>query len=338
MAKYTSIGGQALIEGIMMKNPQKKTALAVRKPDKTIDISFIEDKSIKEKFPILRLPVIRGVVTYIETMIQGYKAMMKSADISGFTDLEEENDKPKDPKKESAITAVIMTAGSILGIALALVLFLGIPRYAVAGLEWLLKNPFSKIVRSGIEQLIKLAVLVLYMWGISFMKDIHRVFAYHGAEHKTIFCYEAGLPLTIENVKKQKRFHPRCGTSFLILMILVSMVVSTLVQMIFPGVYDIAWLWIIAKILMLPIICGLGYEVLKICGKYDNIITKIISAPGMWLQRITTKEPEDDMIEIAIAALKACDEIEDDLVENVSDDQPTENQSPKEEQQQNDNI
>lgn len=313
MAKYTSIGGQALIEGIMMKNPQKKTALAVRKPDKTIDVSFIDEKSIKDKFPIFKLPILRGIVTYIETMIQGYKAMMKSADISGFTDLEE--NKPKDPKKESALTTVILTLGSILGILLALLLFLGIPRYAVSGLEWLIGNAFSKVVRAGIEQLIKLAVLVLYMWAISFMKDIRRVFAYHGAEHKTIFCYEAGLELTVENVKTQKRLHPRCGTSFLILMILVSMVVSTIVQMIFPTVYDIAWLWIVAKLLMLPIICGLGYEVLKLCGKYDNAITKIISAPGMWLQRITTKEPDDDMIEIAIAALKACDEIEDEIVE-----------------------
>ncbi len=319
MAKYTSIGGQALIEGIMMKNPQKKTALAVRKPDKTIDISFIDDKSIKDKYRILRLPVLRGVVTYIETMIQGYKAMMKSADISGFTDIEEESDKPQDPKKESALTAAIMTIGSVLGIALALVLFLGIPRYAVAGLEWLIGSPFGKVVRAGIEQLIKLAVLVAYMWGVSFMKDIHRVFAYHGAEHKTIFCYEAGLELTVENVRKQKRFHPRCGTSFLILMILVSMVVSTVVQMIFPTVYDVAWLWIIAKVLMLPVICGLGYELLKACGKYDNALTRIISAPGMWLQRITTKEPDDDMIEIAIAALKACDEIEDNTQEDIQE-------------------
>ncbi|MBR4117106.1 MAG: DUF1385 domain-containing protein [Clostridia bacterium] len=309
----------------MMKNPQKKTAMAVRKPDKTIDISFVDEKSIKDKYAILRLPVIRGVVTYIETMLQGYKAMMKSADISGFTDIEEETDKPKDPKKESALTAVIMTIGSVLGIALAVVLFLGIPRYAVAGLEWIIGTPFSKVVRAGIEQLIKLAVLVLYMWGVSFMKDIHRVFAYHGAEHKTIFCYEAGLPLTVENVKKQRRFHPRCGTSFLILMILVSMVVSTVVQMIFPGVYDIAWLWIAAKVLMLPIICGLGYEVLKLCGKYDNVVTRIISAPGMWMQRITTKEPEDDMIEIAIAALKACDEIEEEPIENPSIEEETHN-------------
>ncbi len=308
MSKYTSIGGQALIEGIMMKNPEKKTALAVRKPDKTIDISFIENKSIKEKCAILRLPVVRGVVTYIETMIEGYALMMKSAEISGFADLEEES---TDTEKQSAATAIIMTVGSVLGVALALVLFLGIPRYAVAGLEWLVGNPFSKFTRSGIEQLIKLVVLVSYMWGVSFIKDIRRVFAYHGAEHKTIFCYEARLPLTVENVRRQKRFHPRCGTSFLILMIIVSMIVSTLVQMIFPVVYDIAPLWIAAKILMLPFICGLGYEVLKLCGRYDNIITKAVSAPGMWMQRITTKEPDDDMIEIAIAALKACDEIQD---------------------------
>lgn len=310
MSKYTTIGGQALIEGIMMKNPQKKTALAVRKPDKTIDISFINDKSIKDKYKTLRLPVIRGVVSYIETMIQGYKAMMKSADISGYTDIEDEKEKTS-PEKQSALTAVIMTIGSVLGVALAVVLFLGIPRYAVAGLEYLISKPFSKVVRAGIEQLIKLAVLVTYMWVISFIKDIHRVFAYHGAEHKTIFCYEAKLPLTVENVRKQKRFHPRCGTSFLILMILVSLIVSTIVQMLFPSVYDVVPLWIAVKILMLPVICGLGYELLKVCGKYDNLLTRIISAPGMWLQRITTKEPEDDMIEVAIAALKACDEIVD---------------------------
>ena len=317
MAKYTTIGGQALIEGIMMKNPQKKTALAVRRPDKTIDISFIEEKSIKDKFPIFKLPVLRGVVTYIETMIQGYKAMMKSADISGFTDIEDE--KPKDPKKESALTAFVMTVGSVLGIALAVGLFVMIPTYAVEGIEWLLKTQFSELAKAVTTQLIKVCVLVLYMWGISFMKDIHRVFAYHGAEHKTIFCYEAGLELTVENVKKQKRLHPRCGTSFLILMILVNVVVSTIMQMIFPPIYESALIRSAVGILMLPIICGLGYEVLKFCGKYDNIITKIISAPGMWLQRITTKEPDDDMIEIAIAALKACDETEDKTVEEETE-------------------
>ena len=323
MAKYTSIGGQALIEGIMMRNPQKKTALAVRCPDKSINITYIKEKSIKDRHAVLRLPIIRGVVSYIESMVQGYKAMMMSADISGFTDIEDEKEKQakKDPKKQSAITNAIMVVATVLGVALAVVLFLAIPRYAVAGLEWLMGSPFPKIIRSSIEQLIKIAVLVLYMWGVSFMSDIRRVFAYHGAEHKTIFCYEKGLPLTVENVKKQKRFHPRCGTSFLILMILVSVIVSTVVQMIFPSVYDIAPLWVAIKILLIPIICGLGYEVLKLCGKYDNILTRIISAPGMWLQHITTKEPDDDMIEVAIAAIKACDEIEDKPQEDGSDEQ-----------------
>lgn len=155
---------------------------------------------------------------------------------------------------------------------------------------------------------------------------------YHGAEHKTIFCYEKGLPLTVENVRKQKRFHPRCGTSFLILMILVSILFSTLVQMIFPNVYDIGWLWVIVKILLVPLICGAGFEILRICGKYDNLFTKIVSAPGLWMQRITTKEPEDEMIEIAIAALRACEPETPDVDRSVDQ---TENKS---EETKNDDI
>lgn len=323
MAKYTSIGGQALIEGIMMKSPEK-TAMAVRKSDKTIEIVYIKENERFKNNRFLKLPIIRGVFGYIKAMVQGYRAMMMSAEISGFTDIEEEKGKG-DEEKKSALVTVAMTIGSILGVALAVVLFMLIPRYAVAGMEWLFGNPFSKIVRSGIEQLIKLFVLVAYIWGVSFMKDIHRVFSYHGAEHKTIFCYEKGLELTVENVRGQKRLHPRCGTSFLILMILVSVIVSTAVQMIFPNVYDIPALWVAAKILMLPVICGLGYEVLKICGKYDNIITKIISAPGMWLQKITTKEPDDDMIEIAIAALRACEPDTPDVDRRIDKKETTDN-------------
>ena len=305
MAKYTAIGGQALIEGIMMKGP-KKTALAVRTPEKTIDISFLNEKTLRQRFAFLRIPVIRGIAAYIESMLQGYKAMMISADKSGFTDLEEEADK-KDEKKESALISIVMIIGTVLGVALAVVLFMGVPRYAVKGLEWLAGTSFSKVARASIEQLIKLVVLVGYMALVSLMKDIKRVFMYHGAEHKTIFCYEKGLPLTVENARCQSRFHPRCGTSFLILMIVISILFSTLVQIIFPAVYEIAWAWIIIKILLVPLICGVGFEVLRACGKYDNIFTRIISAPGLWMQRITTKEPTDDMLEIAIAAIKACE-------------------------------
>lgn len=313
MAKYTSIGGQALIEGIMMKSPEK-TAMGVRIPDGSIDITYFDQKSLRTKYKILGLPIIRGVVGFVESMVQGYKAMMISADKSGFTDLEEEEDKKDQAKAENEekkdnklLLNIIMVIGTVLGVALAVVLFMLLPRLFVSGLQALFNTEFSKFVRSGIEQLLKLSIFVGYVWLVSFMKDIRRVFMYHGAEHKTIFCYEKGLELTVENVRKQKRFHPRCGTSFMILMILISVIFSTLVQMIFPNVYNVYWLWVAVKILLVPLTCGVGFEVLKICGKYDNVITRIISAPGLWLQRITTKEPEDGMIEVAIAALKACE-------------------------------
>ena len=306
MAKYTSIGGQALIEGIMMKSPEK-TALSVRMPDGTVDTEMLKSESLRQKYKILALPVIRGVVGFGESMVQGYKAMMLSAEKSGFTDLEEGEKTEKDEKKESRLVNIIMVIGTVLGVALAVVLFMLLPRLIVSGLQALFNTGFSRLVRSSIEQLIKLSVFVLYVWLVSFMKDIKRVVMYHGAEHKTIFCYEKGLELTVENVRKQKRFHPRCGTSFMILMILISIVFSTVVQMIFPDVYNVYWLWVIVKILLIPLTCGVGFEVLKICGKYDNIVTRIISAPGMWLQRLTTKEPEDSMIEVAIIALKACE-------------------------------
>ncbi len=308
MAKYTAIGGQALIEGIMMKSPEK-TALAVRCPDNGIDITYMNGKSIRERVPILRLPILRGVAGFVESMIQGYKAMMISADKSGMTDLEDEKEKDKEKEKKSsnALMSVIMVIASVLGVALAVILFMLLPRLAVSGLKALFKTDFSPVARSSIEQLIKLTIFVIYVWAVSFMKDIKRVFMYHGAEHKTIFCYEKGLPLTVENVRIQRRFHPRCGTSFMILMILISIIFSTVIQLIFPGVYNLAWVWVAVKILLIPIVCGAGFEVLRACGKYDNLFTRIISAPGLWLQRITTKEPDDGMIEVAIAALKACE-------------------------------
>ena len=308
-AKYTSIGGQALIEGILMKSPEK-TTLCVRTSDGGIDTSYMEEKRLAQKCKIFGWPIIRGVIGFAESLIQGYKALMISADKSGFTDLEEEKKEKteEDEKKESRFLNIIMMVGMVLGLALAVVLFMYLPYWCVSGIEWLCDISIkSKILRSGIEQFIKLVVFVGYVWIVSFMKDIKRVFMYHGAEHKTIFCYEKGLELNVENVRQQKRFHPRCGTSFMILMILISVIFSTVVQMIYPPIYDFGWIWVTVKILMVPFICGVGYEVLKACGRYDNFLTRIISAPGMWLQRLTTKEPEDDMIEIAIAALKACE-------------------------------
>lgn len=307
-SKYTSIGGQALIEGIMMKSPEK-TAIAVRLPDKEIDISYLDGKSVRQKYKILNIPILRGVIGFVESMMQGYKALMISAEKSGFAN--EEADKPKtdeQKKKDSKLLNAVMVVGAVLGVILALALFMYLPRLCVSGVEKLFSVKIeSKVLRSVIEQTLKMAIFVGYVVLVSLMNDIKRVYMYHGAEHKTIFCYEKGLELTVENVRPQKRFHPRCGTSFMILMILISVILSTVLQLIFPSVYSIPWLWTVAKVLMIPLTCGIGFEVLKICGRYDNIITRIISAPGMWLQRVTTKEPTDDMIEIAIAALKACE-------------------------------
>ncbi len=307
MGKYTAIGGQALIEGIMMKSPEK-TAIAVRTQSGEIDITHVGQKSLKDKYKFFSLPVIRGIVTYIESMKEGYKAMMISVDKSGFA--EEEGEK-EDKKSDSKLIAAVTAIGSVLGFALALVLFIYLPRLIEGGIERLAGVSFGAVVRSFIEQMIKLAVFVGYIAAVSLSKDIKRVFMYHGAEHKTIFCYEKGLEMTVENVKAQRRFHPRCGTSFLILMILVSMLFSILVQLICGlfglAVYSIKWLWVLIKILLIPLICGAGYEILRACGKYDNVFTKIVSAPGLWLQRLTTKEPDDSMIEVAIAALRACE-------------------------------
>ena len=324
--KYTTIGGQALIEGILMKSPQK-TALAVRTPDGSIDISYMNEKSLRDKYKILAVPVIRGVVAFIESMLGGYKAMMVSADKSGFADEVDEN--TGEVKKLSGkVWGVMMGIASVLAVLLSVALFMYLPRLAVSGLLWIFHmEKFPTIVNSLIEQGIKLAVFLGYIIAVSYLKDIRRVFAYHGAEHKTIFCYEAGLLLTVDNAKKMKRFHPRCGTSFMILMILISVIFSTLAQILFTGIYENAIVWTLIKVAMIPFICGVGFEVLRACGKYDNLLTRIISAPGVWVQRITTKEPDDDMLEIAIAALGA-----------VLSDEEKEKFLPKEEPSDNDDI
>ena len=299
--KVTSIGGQALIEGIMMRGP-KKQALAVRTKDNNIDISFLEFKSIKERYKFLNLPVLRGVVNFVESMIHGYKAMMLSAEKSGYLD-EEEEKKPSNETKEKVIMSVVMTVATVLGVILSVVLFIYLPSLAFKGVNHLAGGALSGW-QSFFEGFIKILIFLGYMIAVSFMKDIDRVFRYHGAEHKTIFCYEAGLELEVENVRKQGRFHPRCGTSFMILMLLVSIFITFIIDSIFPILKTVLWLRTLIKILLLPVICGVGYELIKLCGKHNNILTKMVAAPGLWIQRITVKEPDDSMIEVAIAAMK----------------------------------
>ncbi len=293
--KYTSIGGQALIEGIMMKGP-KRTVMAVRKSDGDIDIKEMSYTSISKKYKALGYPLVRGVVNMIEALIQGYKAIGLSAEISGFADEE-------DGGEQSSVSyGIIMVIATVLAVILCIGLFMYLPSLAFSGIMKLAGDGIGPY-KAVFEGIIRLMILILYMVLVSLMKDIKRVFMYHGAEHKTIFCYEYKKPLTVENVREESRFHPRCGTSFLVLMVLVSMLVSTSLVLIFPSLQQSTLLWTAIKLLLLPVICGLGYELIKVCGKHDNLFTRIVSAPGVWVQRITTKEPDDKMIEVAIAAM-----------------------------------
>lgn len=306
MSKKTSIGGQAVIEGIMMKGPQK-TALAVRVPDGSIDIEYIKEKHLRDKYKFFGLPIIRGTVNFIESMIVGYSAMMKSAEKSGFTDIEEENNKKGEPQgKYEKLINVLMVLASVLGVALGVFLFMYLPSLVFDLINRLTDGNLSSL-KALIEGVLKLTVFLVYMILVARMKDIKRVFSYHGAEHKTIFCYEAGEELTIENVKKQSRFHPRCGTSFMVLMLTVGIILGIVLTWAFPILRESSFrlAWVAIKILSLPIICGIGFELLKICGRHDNFLTRAIAAPGMWMQRITTNEPDDSMIELAIESLKA---------------------------------
>ena len=316
--KKTSIGGQALIEGIMMKGPYK-TTMAVRKTDGSIDLSEVKETHLKDKYKFFGLPLIRGTVNLIESMIIGYKTMMKSADISGFTDLEEDKDtdnaelseqevktthsQEDKEKKDSLLTNVVMIVGSVLGVALAVLLFMYLPSLIYKGIEYI-SSASLKYYKGLIEGVVKIALFIGYIAIVALEKDIKRVFMYHGAEHKTIFCYENGCDLTVENVRKFKRFHPRCGTSFMFLMLAVGILISSVLVIVLPDfIIERNYLWVPIKILLLPLTCGVGYEIIKICGRHDNVFTRVIAAPGLWIQRLTTKEPDDSMIEIAIAAL-----------------------------------
>ncbi len=355
------------MEGIMMRGPEL-TAMAVRNTEGEMVIeSFPTETKKRAKF--FKLPVVRGVFNYIDSMVLGIKCLLRSAEISGLEEAEAEmarekaakkaakeakkaerkgnvgasetkaqdtietaetvseesedavsNDNcipevsaKKEKKESSAVIGAVMGFSVLLGIVFSIALFIIIPAALYEGAAFLM--PFLKpehpatqsLIKSVFEGVLKIVILVGYMAAISFMKDIKRTFMYHGAEHKAIFCYEQGLELTVENVRKQRRFHPRCGTSFLILMLLVGIFVSFFIDPLFYlifGFVPITIIRVLIKLLLLPLIVGIGYELIKIAGRHDNLFTRIISAPGVWLQHITTKEPDDSMIECAIASLE----------------------------------
>lgn len=305
--KITSIGGSALIEGIMMRGPKKST-VCVRTGKDEIYSEDVSITTIPEKAALFKLPFFRGIAGLIDSMRLSYKSLMLSADKAiESAEIEEEPTKFEkwlDEKFGDKLMKVLMVFASVLGVALAVALFFFLPW----GLFELLKlavpplQSGSEVVtfwQSVFEGVLKIALFLLYIVIVSQTKDMKRVFMYHGAEHKTIFCYENEEELTVANVRKQTRFHPRCGTSFMVIMLILGILVGLFVPT-FLGI----WRPII-KIALIPVTCGIGYELIKLCGRHDNKFTRVIAAPGLWAQRITTKEPEDDMIEVAIEAIKA---------------------------------
>lgn len=298
------VGGQALIEGVMMRGVDK-AAMAVRLPDGKIDV---EEWPLKAKSIWQKIPFVRGIINFVITLYDGYTCLGKSAEKStAEEDAEPETkfEKWLSDKLGDKLMGMVMAVGVVLALALSVVLFIFLPSLAVKGLDMLIPLGGFKAVLEG---LIKICIFIGYLGLVSLNKDIHRVFQYHGAEHKSIFCFEHGMELTVENVRKEKRFHPRCGTSFILIVLIISILVFSL-----PIItWDNILLRTVVKLLLLPIILGIAYELIKLAGRFDNPFTRAISAPGMLLQRLTTKEPDDSQIEVAIASLLPCIQGEDD--------------------------
>lgn len=274
------IGGQAVIEGVMMRGP-KTTAIAVRKNDDII-IKTQENRSIQDKYTFLNLPILRGVVALVEMLILGIQTLSYSASVAGFEDEEE-------------LTSKELAFALISALGFAILLFVVLPTIAAKFISGNLQNPF---LISLLEGLIRITIFVIYIVAISLMKDIRRVFEYHGAEHKVVHCYENNEPLTPGNAKKYTTIHPRCGTSFMMIVMVVSILLFS-----FMGWPNII-LRIISRIVMLPVVSGISYEFIRLAGKCNNPIIRALNAPGMWLQRLTTREPDEAQLEVAIAALK----------------------------------
>ena len=301
--RITSIGGQALIEGIMMRGPQR-TEISVRTPDGTISSETLETNGLGKKYKIFRLPLFRGIAGFIDSMSVGFKALNISAEKSGMEDEDAEGEPSKfDLWMEKVfgdkLMNAVMVVGSVLGVLLAVLLFFFLPTWLFNLGEQYLFGSGVENWRSLIEGVARIGIFVAYIALVAHMPDIKRVFKYHGAEHKTIFCYENEEELTVENVRRHSRFHPRCGTSFMIIMLLLGVIIGFFIPFTNP------FLRTAVKLLCIPLVVGIGYELIRICGRYDNIVTRIIAAPGLWMQRLTVKEPDDDMIEVAIEAMKA---------------------------------
>ncbi len=293
------VGGQAVLEGIMMKSG-KLCATAVRCPNGEIKLDKREVSSLKDKYKFFKLPIIRGIVGFVESLKLSMTILTLSAEMQGVEEEETKFEKWLSEKLGKSLMGVAAVIGGVLGVFLALGLFFYLPMLVSKLISYVLDMP--AVVKSIVEGIVKMIIFLLYVWGVAFMPDIRRTYEYHGAEHKSIFCHEAGLPLTVENVKKQSRFHPRCGTSLMFVMLLLSIVVSASLP---ASLWDNLFLRFLTKIAIIPLIVGIGYEITIFSGTHDNFVLRILTAPGLWFQRITTKEPDDKEIEVAIEALKA---------------------------------
>lgn len=292
----TSVGGQALMEGIMMRGPQQ-ICCAVRKPDGSIETKL---EPTPHHGVWSRIPLVRGAVSMVESLVLGYRYMMYSAQVSMGEDYDPQQEESAFEKwvgdhLGKKAEDMLLVAAAVVGGLFAILLFTVLPTVLVGGLDHLI--PLGRWPKVILEAVLKVGIFLSYMMAISHMKEIHRVFEYHGAEHKTIACYEARDPLTVENVRKYTRFHPRCGTSFLILVVIVSVFLYSVLP------WGSMGLRVLFKLLLLPVVMGISYELLKWCGRSDNWATRIIRAPGLLVQRLTVFEPDDSMIEVAIAAV-----------------------------------
>ena len=296
------VGGQAVLEGVMMKAGDR-TVTSCRKPDGTIYVHDDTFTSIRTKNKFLDLPIIRGVVNFIEMMKLSVGTMTAAADALGFEE-EEDTKFEKWLKKHFGARLVdfIMLLGVVLGLCLSLFLFMFLPNFLSGIIDTYLFAGKLGVWTAVLEGAMKVAIFLAYLWLVSLMPDIKRTFMYHGAEHKSIACFEAGDELTPEQAKKHTRFHPRCGTSFMFLTILIGIFAGFFIKIMIPNLP--LWAYTAIRIGVLPVLMGLGYEVIRLAGKHDNIATRIMSAPGLWAQRLTTKEPTEDMLEIAITSLK----------------------------------
>jgi len=316
-----AVGGQAVIEGVMMKS-KENIAIAVRRESGEIVKKLKPYKALKDKYKILNIPVIRGFINFIEMLSMAMSTLNDSAEMLGLDEeLNANNDEPKSEngeksensdKKEEKKSPVILIAsiiGTILGFGLSIFLFIMLPTFIGGKITELTGFEKGGWFISLSEAVMRLVIFILYILLVSLMKDIRRTFQYHGAEHMAVFCYESGEELTVENVKKYSRFHPRCGTSFLIVMMLIGFIISIFIPNFTGepfGFSDTAafWLRLGIKLAIFPFIIGIGYEFIKLAGKHDNIIVKIVSAPGLWIQRLTTKKPDDLQVEVAVVSLR----------------------------------